>query len=106
MPTLNPSTVLARPDRFIPILSFAVGASLAVYVVLVVTTILFAAWQTQEVSLIRTTEGTISQLESSYYAQVAQVDAIQPASLGFVAPHQVQYVQAQMSDPGLTFNGN
>ena len=95
----------ARPDRFIPLLTILCGALGASYVGLVIMTILFATWQTQEVSTMRSTESAISLLESSYYTEVAKLDAVNPSSLGFVTPHDTRYVSA-VTDPNLTFAGN
>ena len=95
---------LVRP-RLIPTLSAMVGALIAVYVALMVTTIVFASLQTHLAQEVQQKQMAIGKLESDYYAQVAQLGAMDPKSLGYVKPTRVTYL-TQASLPGLTFAGN
>ncbi|MDB5265126.1 MAG: hypothetical protein JWN64_697 [Parcubacteria group bacterium] len=79
------------PDRTISILGISCGALLSVYVALVITTITFAAWQTELRASIRSTEGMISSLESEYYEHVAAITATAPSAFGLVPPASVRY---------------
>ncbi len=94
-------------DRLVPVLSLSCGALVTLYIGLVVTTIFFAAWQTQAVSSLRLTESAIGNLEANYYTTVNRISALYPTTLGFVSPAQTEYV-AEVSDTssGLSFNGN
>ncbi|HEX8591147.1 MAG TPA: hypothetical protein VF696_00115 [Candidatus Paceibacterota bacterium] len=94
--------VIAVPDRIVPMLGVAAVALVAVYIVLVITTIFFAAWQTQLASTIDETRGSIQALETEYYSAIARIDATDPSSIGLVAPAEVHYVVAARPT-GLTF---
>ena len=95
------------PDRLIPMLSISCGALTTLYVVLVVTTVFFAAWQTQAVSSVRATESAIGNLESNYYTSINKISTLNPATLGFVSPNQVEYVtKVQDTSTGLSIAGN
>lgn len=94
------------PSRTIPVLSISVGTLFLVYLALVVTTILFATWQTQAASSISDAEAAIGALETRYYASVGSLDSTNPASLGFVHPAHVEYVAASNLPDGLTFARN
>lgn len=93
---------IAVPDRIVPILAIAAAAFLAVYIALMITTIFFAAWQTQLARSIDDTRTAIQALETEYYAAIARIDATDPSSLGLVAPAKVHYVVAARPT-GLTF---
>lgn len=95
---------IARP-RLIPALSAAVGILIALYVALMVTTIVFASLQTHLAQEVQQKQMAIGKLESDYYAQVAQLDSMDPQSLGYVKPAHVTYL-TQAPLPGLTFAGN
>lgn len=95
---------LARP-RLIPLLSATVGTLIALYVALMVTTIVFASLQTHLAQEVQQKQMAIGKLESDYYTQVAQLGAMDPQSLGYVKPAHVTYL-TQTSLPGLTFAGN
>lgn len=95
---------IAVPDRIVPMLGFAAAALVALYVVLVVTAIFFASWQTQLASNVDTEQQAIGHLEDQYYAAMARVDSTDPSSMGLVAPSKVEYVVAA-HDTGLTFAG-
>ncbi len=101
------TATLPAPDRLIPFLSASCGLLAISYVALMVTTIFFASWQSQAVSSIRDSEGRIGNLESQYYSTINSVSSIDPSSLGFVAPTDVEYVAAASSrTSNLTFAGN
>ncbi|MDB5265998.1 MAG: hypothetical protein JWM39_711 [Parcubacteria group bacterium] len=100
------SLVPAMPSRTIPVLSFAVGVMLLAYMALVVTTIVFATWQTDAMSSISDAQASIGTLEAQYYASIGTLDSTDPATLGFVQPSQVEYVAASNLPDNLTFAGN
>jgi hypothetical protein len=94
---------MTMPTRIIPVLSISAGAHVMLYLGLVVTTILFATWQTQALSSIRDSQAAIGLLEAKYYASIGTLDSTNPYSLGFVHPAHVQYVAAANLPEGLTF---
>lgn len=102
------TTAIPTADRLVPMLGASCGILAVLYVTLVVTTIFFASWQSQAVSTIRTSESTIGNLESQYYSTINSVSSIDPSSLGFVAPTDVQYVAAASvkDTSNLTLAGN
>jgi len=93
--------VIARP-RLIPALTAITGVLIAAYIALIVATILFAALQTQLAQDVQQKHMEIGKLESSYYEAVAQLDATDPHSLGYVTPSHVTYVTAAPAS-SLTF---
>lgn len=98
------TVALAVPDRIVPMLAIAAGLLVAVYLALMITTIFFAAWQTQLARGIDDTRARIQGLETQYYSAIARLDSTDPSSVGLVAPAKVEYVVAQRM-PGLTFAG-
>ncbi len=92
------------PDRTITVLSFTAAAIFALYIVLVIVTITFATVQTSLASSVRSTEGSIAQLETTYYASITKDNASSPASAGLVAPVDVEYAVAKPAQ-GLSFVG-
>ena len=93
------------PDQTITVLSWAAGVLFFAYLVLVIVTVSLAAMQTSLAADVRSTEGGISELESTYYAALARENASTPASVGLVAPAQVEYATAKPAQ-ALTFAGN
>ena len=94
-------------DRLIPTLSISCGALTALYIGLVISTIFFAAWQTQAMSSISNAQSNIGNLESNYYTIMNRISTIDPAQEGYVDPSNVQYVaEARDASAGLSFNGN
>jgi len=91
-------------DKLIPVLGAATISLIGVYVTLVVATIYFATWQTQGLAQIRDIEGTISSLESEYYAAIAQINRTDPSTYGLAAPVAVRYVTA-VNGTNVTFAG-
>ncbi len=89
------------PDRTISVLAASCGALIALYIGLVVTTVSYAAWQTDLAAAMRNTDANIASLESQYYAQVARLDSVDPASIGLVTPSSVKYA-VMVSGPTLT----
>jgi hypothetical protein len=92
------------PDRTNFVLGIAVAALVIVYVGLMITTIVFASWQTQLARGIDDSRSRIQALESDYYGAIAKLDSTDPYSVGLVAPSKVEYVVAARM-PGLTFAG-
>jgi hypothetical protein len=93
------------PDRTIAILSWTAGALFLAYLVLVIATVSLAAMQTSLAAEVRSTEGGIAELESTYYATLARENASTPSSVGLVAPASVAYATAKPAQ-SLTFAGN
>jgi hypothetical protein len=94
-------------NRLLPILGISCGALTTTYIGLMVLTIFFAASQTQAISSVRNTESSIGNLEVSYYSAVTKVSALNPTTLGYISPAQVEYVaEAPTTSTGLSFNGN
>jgi hypothetical protein len=98
---MTTARTLALP-RLVPSLSILAGALLAVYVALMVTTILFAALQTDLAQQVQDKRMQVAKLETRYYDDVASLDDTNPQSLGFVTPDSVQYVTA-VAPQNLTF---
>jgi len=92
----------ALPRRLNVYLALIAGALIAAYVVVMVITILLAALETQLSQNIETKQMAIQKLESSYFASINQLDAADPAALGYVTPKHVAYVEAADA-PGLSF---
>lgn len=96
------ATAFVMPDRTNYILGAVALALLVVYVVLMGTTIFFAALQTQLARGIDDTRTRIHALETEYYTTIAKIDSTDPYAVGLVAPKKVEYVvEARM--PGLSF---
>ena len=93
-------------DRIIPVLSVSCGMLTTLYVVLVVTTVFFASWQTEAMSSVRVSESQIGTLEANYYTAINKASNLSPATLGFVTPEQVRYVATAQTASALTFAGN
>lgn len=89
------------PDRTISFLSAACGILVFTYIVLVITTITFAAWRTDHSAAVRNTEAQIASLESKYYDSVAKLDSTNPNEVGLVAPASVRYA-IKVESPTLT----
>jgi hypothetical protein len=85
-----------------PLLTMLVGTLLAAYIALVVTTIVFAAIQTNLAQHIQEQRMAIGKLETKYYQAIATLDQADPYALGYVKPRDVQYVSAAKL-PNLTF---
>ena len=96
------SVAIVLPNRIVLMLSVTAAGLVAVYITLMLTTIFFAAWQTQLASGIDDSRERIHRLEDQYYQVIDKIDATDPGSMGLVAPHTVEYVVAARM-PGLTF---
>ncbi len=83
------------PDRTITFLTLAAGIMFALYIMLVIATVVFATDQTSLAVDVRDAEGRISTLETTYYAAIAKENASSPASVGLVAPTDVEYAVAK-----------
>jgi len=92
------------PDKTVTFLAFVAGAMLFVYVALMILTVTLATVQTSLASNMRETEGSITELETTYYASIAKVNATSPTAAGYVAPTDVKYAQ-QNTAPDLSFAG-
>jgi hypothetical protein len=92
------------PKHTITYLSATFGVMLAGYLSLVVFTVYLAAEQTRLGSSIGDTEAAIGTLESSYYSAVTRIDAIDPATLGYVQPAGHEFARAATA-PVLTEAG-
>jgi hypothetical protein len=90
------------PDRTNVYLGSIAAALAALYIGLMLTTVFFAAWQTQLARGIDDTRSRILALETRYYSEIAKLDSTDPGSVGLVAPSKVEYVVAARM-PGLTF---
>ena len=95
-------STVARSSRISLYLGIAASALLATYVVLMVSTIMFASLQTQLAQNIQTTQMEITKLESKYYDAISTMDTVDPHALGYVTPRTVSYVAATPTS-GLTF---
>ena len=96
------TTAFAMPDRANFFLGAIAAALAVVYIGLMITTIFFAAWQTQLARGIDDSRSRIQTLETRYYSEIAKLDSTDPGSVGLVAPSKVEYVVAARM-PGLTF---
>lgn len=101
---MKKTMTLAMPDRLVPMLVLSCAALAALYVGLMVTTILFATLQTQLASSIRDTQAAIADLETSYYQSIGKLDSTDPYAVGYVHPAQVVYV-TMSAMPDLSFAG-
>jgi len=92
----------ALPRRLNVYLMLMAFALIAAYVAIMVITILLAALETQLSQNIETKQMAIQKLEASYFNSIDQLDSTDPASLGYVTPQHVAYVQAAEAS-GLSF---
>jgi hypothetical protein len=81
-------------DRLIPFLSLSCGTLTLLYIMLVGFTILFATMQTNAMNSVQLSEGTIGNLEATYYTDMDHASTLDPQSLGYVTPVSVQFVTA------------
>lgn len=95
---------LALPNRLVPALGIIAFMLAVLYVALMITTIFFAAWQTQLARGIDESRVAIEKLENWYYDAIARIDATDPSSLGLVAPTHIEYVVAARL-PAVSFVG-
>ncbi len=72
--------------------------------VVVVLTVYYASLQTSLVANIHEHEGSITNLESTYYEGVAKISSSNPHEEGYVTPTEVRYVSERTSQ-GLSFAG-
>jgi len=93
------------PDRTITFLTLGAGLLFAVYLAFVIMTVVFATMQTSLAVDVRDAEGSISTLETTYYAAIAKQNASSPSSIGLVQPQDVKYAVAKPAS-GLSFAGN
>lgn len=93
------------PDKTITMLASLAGVIAFVYVVLVIVTVYFATWQTSLAATVRSTEGNLSQMESTYYSSIASLNATNPIAAGYVQPSEVKYAEAKAAS-GLSYARN
>jgi hypothetical protein len=93
--------MLNSPAKLISLLAYACGGLTALYLVLMATTVFFAAWQTELAHQVREMEGDIGALEASYYETIGKLNDMDPYAIGFVSPRVVGYV-VETTDTGLT----
>lgn len=98
---MTTARALALP-RLVPAFSILAGVLVAVYVALMVATILFAALQTDLAQQVQDKRMQVAKLETRYYDAVAALDDTNPQSLGYVTPGSVEYVTA-VAPQNLTF---
>lgn len=91
-------------NRLIPLLSISCSILIGVYLVLVATTIFFAAWETKLSASVRASESRIVALETEYYAAIDAINTTNLASAGYTRPKSVEYVN-QTGSPTVTFAG-
>jgi hypothetical protein len=91
-------------NRLIPILGTIAGGLFALYVVLVCSTVIFAGIQTNLARSMQEIKGSIASLETSYYSKITEFSTLDPKSIGFITPKNVEYISA-ISSSGLTFAG-
>lgn len=96
------TTAIAARIRPIPLLSLLAGLLIAAYVALMIATVLFATLQTQLAQEVQQKHMQIASLERAYYDKVAELEATDPHTLGYVMPEHVTYVSATPL-PNLTF---
>ena len=85
------------PDRSITMLLYLFGFLTVTYVTLVIVTVCYATWQTSLAAMVRDTEGSITAIETTYYATIARQHAASPESIGLVAPAHVEYATAPVA---------
>lgn len=93
--------MLNSPARLISLLGCACGALAGIYLILMATTVLFAAWRTELAHQVRELEGDIGALETEYYETIGKLNDMDPYAIGFVNPRTVGYV-VEASATGLT----
>lgn len=91
-------------DRIIPVLTWTALVLACTYIALIVATISFATWQTQQLAEIREVESRIATIESSYYEAIARINRTDPSVHGLSEPRSVRYVTA-VSGTNVTFAG-
>lgn len=80
------------PNRLISTLSYTAGALFVAYLILIVVTVSFAAWQTELAHSVRETEVAIGELEMDYYQAIGRINDMDPMAVGFVSPSRIGYV--------------
>lgn len=81
------------PNRLLPILRTTFFTLIAVYVVLMISTVSFAAHETDLREAIRYTEASIATLESRYFDAADELTKTDPALLGLGAPVGKRYAR-------------
>lgn len=81
------------PNRLLPVLRTTFFTLIAVYLGLVVSTVSFAAHETDLREAIRDTEASIATLESRYFSAAQELTKTDPALLGLGAPAGKRYAK-------------
>ncbi len=89
------------PDRLLPILKGSFFSLVALYVVLVISTVYFAAAESNLREAIHDTEASIASLEVRYFTAVDQVAKSDPASYGLSHPAAKRYAK-ELPAPSVT----
>lgn len=89
------------PDRTISVLGGVAASLAAVYVVLVITTVAFAAVQSDLALTARDMESEIGMLEARYYDEVGALAAIDPRTMNLEKPVAVRYA-TEVAAPSLS----
>jgi cell division protein FtsL len=90
------------PRNIVPYMVMSAGTLFAIYVTLVVVTIVYATLQTKLAYTMGDTQTQITTLESSYYASVTELDTMNPYAHGYVKPTHIEFVAAA-TVPALSF---
>ncbi len=94
----------SMPDQTISLLTLAAGLIFSAYIVLVIVTVTFATMQTSLASSVRSMQGSISELELTYYSSLSKETTNTPASVGLVPPVVVEYALSKPAQ-GISFAG-
>ncbi len=82
------------PNRLLTYLGVTLSTLVVSYLVLVIGTVYLASAQTDLLSRVSDKEASIGQLEARYYKAIAELSAVNPASIGFVTPSNKLYARA------------
>lgn len=86
------------PSRFAPILGGICGFLLAAYLVLLGSTVFFAALQTELSASVHDTEAAIALLEHQFLGKIAAIQSTDPSLSGFVRVSVVRYATVPRTD--------
>lgn len=84
---------MPMPDRLVPMLRNSFVGLMTLYVALVISTVYFAARETDYRDAIHDTEASIAALEARYFAAVDRITKTDPAALGLGAPAGKRYAR-------------
>ena len=81
------------PDRLLPMLRTAFFGLMTLYVALVISTVYFAARETDYRDAIHDTEASIAELEARYFEAVDRITKTDPSTMGLAAPSGKRYAR-------------